>query len=314
VSNPTDPTELRLSTRSMGTRFELVADGGDAARLRAVAEEALHEIERLDADLSRFRRGSLIRYVNDHASVRPVALDAETFEILTEALAIARATDHAFDPTQGPRMRAHGFWREDGPVDAPTGAAGIELDPERRSVKFRRAVELDLGAIAKGHAVDVAIETLVAGGASRALLHGGTSAVRAFGSSADADGWPVAIADPGGGAGWRVELCDSALAVSAPHGRSVQQAGAELGHVIDPRTGYPASGVALAAVVGPSARVCDAWSTALVVDPKLSLPEDYSALVLLDGDSDPRCCGRDRSPFRALERRPEHSSPIRFER
>jgi thiamine biosynthesis lipoprotein len=133
---------------------------------------------------------------------------------------------------------------------------------------------LDLGAIAKGHALDLAAARLRELGVTCGLLHAGTSSILALEAPPGTPGWRIAIAAPpsesaGGELPGRcgvVTLRHAALGVSAPHGRTVTgPAGQAWGHVMDPRTGKPATTARLAAAVCRSAAAADAWSTALLV-------------------------------------------------
>ncbi len=126
-------------------------------------------------------------------------------------------------------------------------------------------VTLDLGAIAKGFAIDQAIAVLREQAVTCALLHGGTSTVAAIGAPPGRDGWHVALRVPDGREQPTICLRDQAMSVSAPHGRTVERDGRTFGHVLDPRSGRPAACAACAAVIGPSATLADAWSTALLV-------------------------------------------------
>lgn len=278
---------LRLATHAMGTRFELVLAGEDPVGLRAAGEEALREVEDADQRLSLFRRDSLLAHINRTAAVAPVRLDPDTFELLAAVDRVARASDGAFDPTVAPLLRALGLHGEASAapeVDATTarGLVGwresVSLDPGARTVRFARpGVTLDLGGIAKGHGLDLAAASLHESGVERALLHGGTSTVVALGAPPDQEAWQVRVG--GGASAPLASLRDTCLSVSAPAGRVARRGDREVHHVLDPRTGASTSGADLAAVIGPSAQVADAWSTALLVAPTLTPEDDLEVLV-----------------------------------
>ena len=226
----------------MGTRFELALFGDEPADLRSAGEDALHEIEYWHRRLSRFANDSLVSFINRTALQQPVRLHPTTFSLFATALEVMRASDHAFDITLG------------------TGGDAIALDQQRGTLSFTRpGVAIDLGSIGKGFALDRAAELLRTHGVTSALLHGGTSSVIAIGTPPDADGWKVALSSYSGGD--VIELRDNALGVSAPHGRVNEGHG----HIVDPRSSQPVALGACAAVVGPSAALADAWSTATVV-------------------------------------------------
>jgi thiamine biosynthesis lipoprotein len=296
----------------MGTRFEIVADGDDEANLRTACEAARAEIDECDARLTLFEPGSFLSYINAHAAKRPVQLDDDLFELIAESIAVHRASLGAFDITLAPLMRAWGFHEQtastqrdihsrgcisaDAPhqtpssssADLPFGMSDLELNEAQRTISFRReGMALDLGGIAKGHALDLAAAVLRESGVGSALLHGGTSTIIAINAShtpAGADHWPVGLGPERPGI--TVKLRDAALSVSAPHGRTVHMDGAELGHIIDPRNGAPARGTRLAAVVAPSARLADAWSTALLVLGRRppAIPDSFTTLIARDTD------------------------------
>ncbi len=243
---------LRLATQAMGTRFELVliGQGGEGeVRLRAAGEEALAEIEECDRRLSRFRRDSVISHLNRGAAAAWVHLDVDTFDLLNRCAELNAATGGAFDPTAR-RDCAEGV-----------GWENVELDPERCAVRFlHRSTALDLGAIGKGSGLDRAATALREAGVKTALLHGGTSTAVALGAPPRTRGWSVSL-----GAGIRAPVAtlrDCALSVSAQWG---PMAVSRPGHVIDPRSGAPASGPCVAAVIADTATDADAWSTALLI-------------------------------------------------
>lgn len=220
----------------MGTRFELVLPSDQAGVMRAAGEAALDEIRECHERLNRFDDTSLLRHLLRTALRQPVPLDADTFALFVDAIAVWSASGGAFDPT----------------VPAGTMDA-IELDHEARAVRFTRPVEtLDFGAIAKGHAVDLAARLLRCHGVTSAFLHGGTSSALGIGTPPQGE-WRVALDTI-----ITIPLVDAAMSVSAvwagnPH------------PTIDPRTGIIVTEPRRAVVVGPSARLADAWATAALV-------------------------------------------------
>jgi thiamine biosynthesis lipoprotein len=291
---------ITLACHAMATRFELVLHGPDPAALRAAGEEAVQEIERLEARLSLYRPESEIAHLNARAAREPVRVTPDLFALLQQARRLHEETEGAFDITIGPLVRCWGFMggaqgrcpdaEELAQARARVGMDKVRLEAETLTVEFEReGMILDLGAIGKGYAVERAAELLREAGVASALLHGGTSTVYALGQPPGAEGWMVAIVNPeqgesaetlspnlpaadsrGRGVGARaplatVPLKDEAMSVSAVWGRSFEEGGRRFGHVLDPRTGEPARRAVLTAVVLPSATETDALSTALLV-------------------------------------------------
>lgn len=240
----------------MGTRFEVVLPGDDPGALRPAGEAALAEIEEWHRRLTRFAPDSQLSHIHRAAAEAPVAVDRDLYALFEDCAAVWRASTGAFDPSLGSGMDA------------------VELDDAQSTIRFTRpGVTLDLGGIAKGHALDHAARVLREAGLTSALLHGGTSSVLAIGRPPGEPGWKIALAGSGNPP-TVVTLADQALGASSQFQRQ---------HVQDPRTGEPARGHArLAAVIGPSARLCDAWSTALLVlgGRPDSMPAEYEAIVV----------------------------------
>jgi thiamine biosynthesis lipoprotein len=268
---------VTLSLHAMATRFELVLHGADEVRLRAAGEEALQEIERLEAQLSFYRADSEITWINAHAADHPVKVEPRLFQLLKHCAHLCAATDGAFDITIGPLMRA---WRMVGDTGAiPTtleceaaratvGIHQIEFDDDATTIRFKQpGAEIDLGGYGKGYAIERAIDSLREKGITSALLHGGTSSVYGIGAPPGCTAWRIRLSEPlkEGDQDITLELSDEALSVSALHGKSFIVDDRTYGHVLDPRTGAPVSRALAAAVVGPSPAVCEALSTALLV-------------------------------------------------
>jgi thiamine biosynthesis lipoprotein len=147
----------------------------------------------------------------------------------------------------------------------------LELDESNLSIRFKRpGVMLDFGAIGKGYAIERAALLLREAGVGSALIHGGTSTVYGLGSAPDGEAWKVAVEYPESPDTAPelltvVPLQDEALSVSAVWGKFFTGDNNKIyGHVMDPRSGEPASQALLAAVIVPEATDSDALSTALL--------------------------------------------------
>ena len=284
---------VAVARQAMATRFEIVLHGEDEVSLRAAAEEALSEIERLEAQFSLYRPDSEISSINARAAAGPVKVEPGLFRLLQQAQRLTQETGGAFDITVAPLMRCWGFMRGNGRLPAAAAVADarskvgmhlVQLNEKDFTVQFaREGLMLDLGSIGKGYALERAAEVLANAGVVSAILHGGTSTVYALGAPPDADAWKVAIPhpdfaqeaialQPAHAPGRDIEanllavvlLNNEALSVSAVWGKAFEVDGKVYGHVIDPRRGEPVQGALLAAVALPSATETDALSTALL--------------------------------------------------
>lgn len=255
----------------MGTilRIEVVnpsepglAESFDAAIARAF--EWFHEVERR---CSRFDDASELRQLCRHTG-RPIPASELLFSAVQFAVALAEETDGAFDPAVGAAMERLGFDRHyaTGARTAASGAAAggswvdIELDPDARTITLHRPLLLDLAAVVKGLAIDLAAQEL------RPYRHFAIDAggdLFVSGSSARQEPWSVGIRHPRHDreAIERLVVTDAAICTSGDYERVVSGAH----HLIDPRVQAPAGGMASATVIAPNAMLADALATAAFV-------------------------------------------------
>ncbi len=255
-------------------------------RLQAIAEEALDEIERIEAQLSFYRPTSEISALNRDAGQRPVRVNPEVFQLLQRAVSFSRETQGAFDITVAPLLQAWGFVGGTGHEPSTSelevarsrvGFQHLQFDDENQTVQFDHlGVQIDLGSIGKGYALDRAVRILRDHEITSALLHGGTSTIVAMGCDGEGNPWKVALPKSPETAEKEsvvVQLQDASLSVSAVWGKSFDAFGKKFGHIIDPTTGGPTQSASWAAVTHPSATVTDAVSTGLLVRGQSILPE-----------------------------------------
>jgi FAD:protein FMN transferase len=265
----------------MATRFEFVLCGEDEIFLRAAGEEAIREIQRIENKLSFYQRNSIISQLNSKAGYEPVRVDLETFSFLENVSLLSQKTQGTFDPTIAPLMKAWGFVKKNDTVPdkhqihqahQQTGIHHVHLDKRNQTVWFDKpGVMFDPGAVGKGYALDRAADLLIEIGIEHALIHGGTSTVIAWGNTPEDEAWHVAVKHPEKEDDTDEKLTkifrlnNQALSVSAVWGKAVEVEGKTLGHVIDPRTGYPVEAALLAACTAGTATEADAYSTAMLV-------------------------------------------------
>jgi thiamine biosynthesis lipoprotein len=265
------------SAVTMGTTATVRACGKDATALPGATAAALDELDRVDRLLSHYRRDSPLSRLNRQASGGPVVVDRELLEVLAVCLRWSRDSDGAFDVTVGPLMKAWGFFGDEGRVPsepdlararAAVGYRHVVLDRDAGTVRFdRRGVELDLGGIGKGYAVDRVVELLRRRGVRSALVNLGGSSVYGLGSPPGAEAWEVAVQDPTDPRkqALAVPLRDRALSVSGSYSRYFERDGVVYSHIMDPRTGRPVTGVLSVAVLSASATGGDALDDVLFV-------------------------------------------------
>lgn len=294
---------LRYSHPAMATVFELIVPWQDDVSRWATSVFDL--IDELESQLTVYRDDSEVSQINQRAFDEPVEVECKLFDLLQTCRKLTDETQGAFDITAGPLIRAWGFWRRQGRMPTPVerqqawervGMRQVVLDPVRRSVRFQRpGMELNFGSIGKGYAVDRCFERLYGAGIGSALMHAGGSSVRAMGHQPGSRGWPVGIRHP-----WEpdrriavVSLRNRALATSAATYQYFEYNRKKLGHLLDPRTGWPADGVASATAIAPTGAEADALATAFYVlgveksQRYCDLHPEVGAIILPEGSDRP---------------------------
>ena len=272
----------------MGTFAHLKAVSYDTDTAKKCVETAFTEIEKVDDLMSGYKSDSEISKVNRDAFKRPVKVSRSTFEVLQKSAEFGRLSEGAFDITIGPLTE---LWRSaaeansvptDTEIEQARSKVGYEklfLDANELTVRFAAdGMKLDLGGIAKGYAIDRAIEAMQTGGAIGGMVDVGGD-IRCFGLPRhDRDNWRIGLQNPtqieaGGpnhvvGAGQVLlvlKLENAAVATSGGYRRFVLIEGKKYSHIMDRRTAAGAEALSSVTVLANNAIDADALATAVSV-------------------------------------------------
>jgi thiamine biosynthesis lipoprotein len=267
---------LSFERPMMGTSVEVILWDSDPEASAKAVDLAYAEIERIEELLSVRRRESKVSEVNRSAGERPVQVPAELFWLIRESNRISRASDGAFDITvQG----LGDLWDFHSPVFRVPDAEAvrdrlnlidyrkIRLQQEMSTVFLEKpGMQISLGGIAKGYAVDRTVGVLRESGIKGGIVSAGGD-LMAFGKREDGGAWKVGVRNPRDPSKniCVIPVSNLAVATSGDYERYRMAGGRRYHHIIDPRTGYPSRGWMSVTVVAEHAMDADALATAVFV-------------------------------------------------
>jgi thiamine biosynthesis lipoprotein len=257
----------------MGTRVEVQLWHDDADEAKRLIRAAMEEFDRIEDSMSTYREASEITLVNNAAADRPVPVSAELFSLVDTALKLSARTDGAFDITYDSIGQLYDYRSKARPSEAEIenrlgtiDFSYVELNPDTSEIRFARpGVRINLGGIAKGHAVESVIALLRAAGVRHAMAAAGGD-TRLLGRRGDKP-WIVGIRDPDQEDGFvtRLALDDEAVSTSGDYERFFIEDGVRYHHILNPSTGKSAGELRSVTVIGPDATMTDGLSTSVFV-------------------------------------------------
>ncbi len=260
----------------MGSRFDITVVAQDSVSGNEYIDLAVDEISRIEKLISSWDPDSETSEINRNAGIRPVNVDEELYGLIDRALAIARLTDGAFDITYASMDR---IWKFDGSmtrkpseeeVAASVSLVGYErvvMNAEEHSVYLpEKGMKIGFGGIGKGYAADKAKALLMSRGVSGGIVNA-SGDMNTWGNPPDGDAWKIAITNPvrKNNIFAALPVTERAVVTSGDYERFVMFDGIRYSHIINPKTGYPATGIISVTVLAPRAELADALATSVFV-------------------------------------------------
>lgn len=266
----------KRTTLLMGGRFDITIVAKDSAEAEMNIDTVICEITRIENLISDWKPASQISQVNENAGIRPVRVDHEVFELTKRALELSRLTNGAFDISFA---AMDWIWKFDGSMTempAPeaikksvekVGYQNIILDEERSTIFLKnKGMKIGFGALGEGYAADQCRAMMMARGINAGIVNG-SGDMSTWGKQPDGKDWMIGINDPihRDKIFAVIPLRQGAVVTSGNYEKFVTFNGKRYSHIINPATGYPATGLSSVTVFGPSAEKANGFSTSLMV-------------------------------------------------
>ncbi|MBE7170816.1 MAG: FAD:protein FMN transferase [Williamsia sp.] len=266
----------KRTVKLMGSRFDITIVAADTLSAEGGIDTVIGEITRIENLISDWNPATQISEVNRQAGTRPVKVDPEVFELTRRALRLSRITNGAFDISFAAMDR---IWKFDGSMTRmPTpeavkksvekvGYKNILLDSIHSTIFLKLSgMKIGFGALGEGYAADRCRDMMKGMGVPAGIVNG-SGDMSAWGSQPDGRDWNIGITDPlhKDELFAVVPLRQGSVTTSGSYEKFVVLNGKRYAHIINPKTGYPATGLASVTVFGPSAEGANGFSTSLMV-------------------------------------------------
>jgi thiamine biosynthesis lipoprotein len=284
----------------MGSRFDITIVASSKESAEAYIDTAIAEVTRIENLISDWKQDTQISEVNRNAGIKPIKVDKEVFDLAERALQFSKITDGAFDISFAAMDR---IWKFDGSMTQmpspeaikksveKVGYKNIILDREKQTIFLKKeGMKIGFGALGEGYAADRVREMMLARGVPAGIVNG-SGDMNTWGTQPDGKPWTVGITNPmdKNKTYAIVPLKESAVVTSGSYEKFVVFNGKRYAHIINPVTGYPATGLCSVTVFGASAEMANGFSTSVMVlgkDVGLNLINQIpglSCIVVTDG-------------------------------
>ncbi len=260
----------------MGSRFDITVVAKDSIEGHKYIDTAVFEIARIEKLISSWDEKSQTSKINRHAGIKPIEVDKELFNLIQRSIGISKLTDGAFDISYASMDK---IWKFDGSMKQmpseedikasveKVGYANVILDASNNSVFLKRkGMKIGFGAIGKGYAADKAKTLLMEKGVVAGIVNA-SGDMNTWGKQTNGKEWQVAITNPldKTKAFGLLPIKEGAVVTSGNYEKQVTFDGVRYSHIIDPRTGFPSTGIISVTVFAPKAELADALATSVFV-------------------------------------------------
>jgi thiamine biosynthesis lipoprotein len=260
----------------MGSRFDITIVDKTAASAEANIDTVIKEVTRIENLISDWRPYTQVSMVNQNAGIKPVKVDKEVFDLTVRALDLSRLTNGAFDISFAAMDK---IWKFDGSMRkmpsleavrqsvAKVGYQNIVLDPENSTIFLKlKGMKIGFGALGEGYAADRCREMMVAKGIPAGIVNG-SGDMSTWGRQPDGKNWTIGLTNPAQPEEVLavIPLKDQAIVTSGNYEKFVIFDGVRYSHIINPATGYPATGLQSVSILGTSTEQANGLSTSIMV-------------------------------------------------
>lgn len=260
----------------MGSRFEVTAVADNDTLSWKAINAAIDETRRIEKLISEWDSTSQTTAINRKAGIAPLKVDRELYDLIFRSIKVSKLTGGAFDISFAPLMK---IWKLDNStkkiplqdvIDRTRAKVGFEkiiLDPKEQTVFLQeKGMKIGFGGIGQGYVANRCKKIMMDLGIKSGLVNVSGDIIT-WGYQPDGKEWQVGIVDPTNKDTMISWLAASNMSVvtSGNYEKFVVVNGKRYGHIIDPRTGYPAEGVGSVTIISPDAEVSDALATGIFV-------------------------------------------------
>lgn len=260
----------------MGSRFDITVVADDSTQGNTHIDTAVNEITRIEKLISSWDPNSQTSEINNNAGIKPISVSPELFNLIERSLQISKLTDGAFDISYASMDK---IWKFDGSMTkmpseseikasvANVGYQNVILNKDQHTVFLQKpGMKIGFGAIGKGYAADKTKRLLMEEGVKAGIINA-SGDMNTWGIKPDGNPWTVAITNPldKTKSFGILPITDEAVVTSGNYEKQVQFNGKRYTHIIDPRTGYPSSGLISVTVFAKKAELADALATSVFV-------------------------------------------------